>query len=151
MILTEIAKDKMDTQGTPNPKVTNNTEENINHSSEEDDDNAVDPFVHSLTLTTSQWIQTILLGIILIPIRLVLILFFMLLMWIISSVSLRIVSRGKFAKRYSFKSYKRYWADTLILSKLQYKNIIFQLKRSKRRHQDHQEGDEGWLFDYLLS
>ena len=88
----------MDGQSTTQPKVTKNTEEDMDHSNEEDDDNAVDPFVHSLTLTTSQWIQTILLGIILIPIRLVLILFFMLLMWIISSISLRIVSRGKFKK-----------------------------------------------------
>ena len=96
----------MDAQSTTQPKVTKNTEENMNHSSEEEDDNAVDPFVHSLTLTTLQWIQTILLGIILVPIRLVLILFFMLLMWIISSVSLRIVSRGKFEKRYSLKSKK---------------------------------------------
>ena len=93
----------MNEQITTQPKVTKNTEGNMDHSSEEDDDNAVDPFLHKLTLTTSQWIQTILLGIILIPIRLVLILFFMLLMWIISSVSLRIVSRGKFEKRYCFK------------------------------------------------
>ena len=88
----------MDAQSTTQPKVMKNTEEDMDHSSEEDDGNAVDPFVHSLTLTTSQWIQTILLGIILIPIRLVLILFFMLLMWIISSISLRIVSRGKCKK-----------------------------------------------------
>jgi len=88
----------MDAHSTTQPKVMKNTEEDMDHSSEEDDDNAVDPFVHSFTLTTSQWIQTILLGIILIPIRLVLILFFMLLMWIISSISLRIVSRAEKVK-----------------------------------------------------
>ena len=78
-------------------KRTKKPEENIDHSSDEDD-NAVDPFVHSLNLSTTDWIQTILLGIILVPIRIVLILFFMLLMWIVSSVSLRIVSRGKHIK-----------------------------------------------------
>ena len=113
------------------PKVTKNTEENMDHTSEEDDDNAVDPFLHKLTLTTSQWIQTILLGIILIPIRLVLILFFMLLMWIISSVSLRIVSRGKFEKRYCFKGKKRIFLNCHInsIQTSRQKNIILQLKR----------------------
>ena len=128
------------------PKVTKNTEENMDHTSEEDDDNAVDPFLHKLTLTTSQWIQTILLGIILIPIRLVLILFFMLLMWIISSISLRIVSRGKFIKDILSKV-KNY--ILLILSSLQYNDNILQLKRSKLRHQDHREEEEGWPSDCL--
>ena len=64
-------------------------------SDEEEDDLAVDPFQHQLLLTTSQWIQTILLGMILVPIRLILIVFFMVLLWIISSVSLRVVAKGK--------------------------------------------------------
>ena len=62
---------------------------------EEEDDLAVDPFQHQLLLTTSQWIQTILLGMILVPIRLILIVFFMVLLWIISSVSLRVVAKGR--------------------------------------------------------
>ena len=92
----EFTKIKMDEENNEQ-KVTKKPEEAIDPSSEEDDDNAVDPFVHSLSLTTSQWIQTILLGIILVPIRIILIVFFMLIMWIISSVSLRIVSRGKYS------------------------------------------------------
>ena len=64
-------------------------------SDEEDDDLTVDPFQHKLELTTTQWIQTILLGMILVPIRLILIVFFMVLLWIISSVSLRVVAKGK--------------------------------------------------------
>ena len=62
---------------------------------EEEEDLAVDPFQHKLELTTTQWIQTILLGMILVPIRLILIVFFMVLLWIISSVSLRVVAKGK--------------------------------------------------------
>ena len=64
-------------------------------SDEEEDDLAVDPFQHQLLLTTLQWIQTILLGMILVPVRLILIVFFMVILWIISSVSLRVVAKGK--------------------------------------------------------
>jgi len=67
-------------------------------SDEEEDDLAVDPFQHKLELTTSQWIQTILLGMILVPIRLILIVFFMVLLWIISSVSLRVVAKAEKVK-----------------------------------------------------
>ena len=81
-------------------------EDNKDHTDDEDDD-AVDPFVHSLSLTTAEWAQTLLLGIILVPIRLVLILFFMLLMWIISSVSLRVVSRGKYKNHYEYIDFSK--------------------------------------------
>ena len=62
---------------------------------EEDDVITVDPFQHRLTLSTLQWTQTIILGMFLVPIRLVLILTFMLLMWIVSSISLRLVNKGE--------------------------------------------------------
>ena len=67
---------------------------NDNTDDEEEEIN-VDPFQHSLSMTTTQWAQTIILGIILVPLRLMLILFFMLIMWIISSISLRLVAKGK--------------------------------------------------------
>ena len=62
---------------------------------DEEEDFTVDPFQHSLSLTTLQWAQTIVCGIVLVPLRLMLILFFMLIMWTISSVSLRLVAKGK--------------------------------------------------------
>ena len=62
---------------------------------DEEEDFAVDPFQHSLSMTTAQWAQTIVFGIVLVPLRLMLILFFMLIMWTISSVSLRLVAKGK--------------------------------------------------------
>ena len=85
-----------DLQNSKTLKDLKKTEDDMGHTDDDEDDDAVDPFVHSLSLTSAEWAQTILLGVILVPIRLVLILFFMLLMWIISSVSLRVVSRGKY-------------------------------------------------------
>ena len=70
-------------------------EKDEEESDEEDDVFIVDPFQHRLTMSTAQWAQSIILGIILVPVRLVLIVIFMLLMWIVSSVSLRLVAKGK--------------------------------------------------------
>ena len=84
----------METKNTESSRDSGPREQDNDHTDEEDEEHTVDPFVHSLSLTTTQWAQTIILGIILVPLRLILILFFMLIMWIISSVSLRLVAKG---------------------------------------------------------
>lgn len=83
---------------------------------EEEDDLAVDPFQHKLELSTAQWIQTILLGVILVPIRLILIVFFMVLLWIISSVSLRVVAKGKYTLISIFSVFDHIEWDTRMYS-----------------------------------
>ena len=63
---------------------------------DESEEETVDPFQHRLSMTALQWAKTIILGIVLVPIRLVLILTFMSIIWIVSSVSLRLVAKGKY-------------------------------------------------------
>ena len=85
----------METTNTANSRDSGPQENDKDHTDDEEEEFHVDPFQHSLSMTTAQWAQTIILGIILVPLRLMLILFFMLIMWIISSVSLRLVAKGK--------------------------------------------------------
>ena len=59
-----------------------------------DDEPMEDPFQHCLLMSKTQWAQTILLGIVLIPIRLMIITILMLLMWISSAIALRVVNKG---------------------------------------------------------
>ena len=61
-----------------------------------DDEPIEDPFRHRLIMSRTQWAQTILLGIVLIPIRLMIITILMLLMWISSAIALRVVNKGNF-------------------------------------------------------
>ena len=85
----------MEATKTENSKDLDPHDNSNDNTDDEEEEINVDPFQHSLSMTTTQWAQTIILGIILVPLRLMLILFFMLIMWIISSISLRLVAKGK--------------------------------------------------------
>ena len=89
-----MAEDKIKGETNLNESCTNKNDAELTDEGESEEE-TVDPFVHRLSMSTAQWAQTIILGIVLVPLRLMLILTFMSIIWIVSSVSLRLVAKGR--------------------------------------------------------